>query len=314
MIGTPVFLSSIEYALGHVSPMADALGDRVGSELMRKLSKGGFAGVAVAERSALELARRAGAKVMARAEVSGRDIDAVVYATCSFWGDEIGEGNRDSLRSCLLGPLGLMHAPVSGVALAESGNLASALRVARNFLQVDGGAAVLVVTADRVPARSVEYRAMPNATAINSDAAAACLVSKERGEGFEIEHVAQRSNSRILARVKGDGFGKNLDIVAGIRAATRSVFCALGLSASDYRWLVTNNYSLSTVYGFADAIEMPRERVFLANIGRFAHAFAADGLINVADLVEVQAVPAGERLLALSTGPLTWGAISLRRC
>ena len=310
-----IYLSSIEYVLGSLLPMSQALAGQVGPELMRKLGDGGFSGVAVAERGAVELAAEAAGAVLTRGKISAAAIDAVVYATCSFWGDEQGEANRGCLQTQLLVPLGLVHALLSGVALAESGNLASALRVACNLVRSGDAETVLVVTADRLPRVPGEYRAMPNATAINSDGAAACLITREPRHGFEVEHIAQHANPRILVRVKGDGFGKYLDIVAGLRAAASAVFRATGASPDQYRWLVTNNYSVPTIYGFAEALEVRRERVFVDNVARFAHAFAADGLINLADLLAAAAAAGpGERVLALSTGPLTWGAISLRRC
>ncbi|MET0793584.1 MAG: 3-oxoacyl-[acyl-carrier-protein] synthase III C-terminal domain-containing protein [Polyangiaceae bacterium] len=309
-----VYVRSIAYVLGRILPIADALVDRGPPDLLAKLLAAGFRSYSVSELSAPRLAREALAATLTRSERSASSIDAVVYATCSFWGDSVGELHRASIHRDVLAPLGLDHVALHGVGLAESGNFASALRTARNLLRCGDARNVLVVTTDRVPNRTEEYRAMPSAVTINSDGAAACLVSSEPGAGFELEEVAQVSSPKMLLHRKGEGLQKYLEIVAGLRAAFDAVRRRLAVRAEDYAALVTNNYAPATLANFAQAVGVVPERVFIDNVARFGHAFAADNLINIDDLCRSGGLRKGDRLLALSTGPLTWGAVSLRQC
>lgn len=315
MRSPPLYLAGLGHALGELQPLEPALADRVDPALLAKLREQGFASIAVASDGPLALARRATATLLHDHGVDPAHVDAVVYTTCSYWSAQAtAEGGLGALvRAQLLGPLGLHRARLHGVFLAESGNLVSALRVARSLIEVDGLRNVLVITADAVPDRPVEYRAMPSAVTVNSDAAAAALVSSHEG-AYALEGIGQASSPRMLAFIKGEGLAKYLAILAGIRSAVARLFEAAGTQASDYARLVTNNYSVQTLHGFAGAVGIPRERLFLANVARFAHAFAADPLINLADDHAAQPLGPGERVLCLSTGPLTWGAVSLRRC
>lgn len=317
-----IYLAGIAHALGELRPIEQALAGDVQPELMAKLRENGFRQCALSPATPVELARAAAERLLATLDLPPGHVGAVVYATCSYWSDDahllgaVPAVARLSHRvaTALLAPLGLQRAPLFGVYLAESGNVASALRVAKNLIAVDGLQNVLVVTADQVPRGEGEYRAMPSGVTINSDAAAACLVSSERRHGFELEAVAQKASPRMASLEKGQGMQKYLEIITGLRAAARSVFEALGTRPGDYTRLVANNYSLQTLHGFADALGFQRDRLFLDNVGRFAHAFSADALINLADLEAAHPASPGDRVLALSTGPLTWGAVSLKKC
>ncbi|MEN9578508.1 MAG: hypothetical protein RJA70_1517 [Pseudomonadota bacterium] len=309
-----VYVTGLAYRLGRDLPIEQVLAGRVSPDLLDRLHGVGFRRCAVSSVSALQLAKDAAAAALEAGALHPSSVGAVVYATCSFWDEQVGQLSAARVRSEVLAPLGLGRVELWGVGLAESGNLASALRVARNLLRVDATGAVLVVTTDKVPARECEYRAMPNAVAVNSDAAAACIVTSEAGHGFVLEDVAQVSSPRMTSHAKGNGFAKHLEVIAGVRGSVGAVLQRLGLSPSNFRWLITNNYGIPTLDGFANAVGFERERLYLSNVPRFAHAFSADNLINLADAVAEGRLSAAERVLTLSTGPLTWGAASLRRC
>lgn len=308
------YVTGLAYRLGREQPIEQALAGQVGPELLQRLRSVGFRSCAVSSDTARQLASAAAAASLEAARLRPSAVSAVVYATCSFWDEQAGQLNAARVYDEVLAELGLGHAALWGVGLAESGNLASALRVARNLLRVERANAVLVVTTDKVPLRDGEYRAMPNAVAINSDAAAACIVTREKCSGFALEEVVQVSSPRMMSHAKGNGFAKHLEVVAGVRGCVGTVLQRRGLAAADFRWLITNNYGIPTLEGFADAAGFARDRLYLSNVPRFAHAFAADNLINLADAVAHGELSVNERVLTVSTGPLTWGAASLRRC
>lgn len=326
MAAPPLTLIGLGHALGTLAPIDEALAGRVSPELMAKLHEEGFANIAIAPQGPIALAREAAEHAIADAELEPTQIDAVVYATCSYFSDPRGSSSTSHDRvglgglvaEGLLRPLRLQHAQLHGVFLAESGNLASALRVARNLLALGEHRTVLVVTADAVPDRPDEFRAMPSGVAINSDAAAAAILTRtamtDKPRRYRVHGIEQSSSSRMLTFVKGQGLAKYLEIIAGIRRAVGQLVERTETATKDYQHLVTNNYSRQTLHGFADATGVPRERLFTDNIARFAHGFSADPLINVIDLERQGATRPGDRILFLCTGPQTWGAVSVQRC
>ena len=318
MSRTPIFVAGIGYALGESVPIDRALEGRVSSSQLGELHARGFERIAVSAGGPLPLARRAVEALLRDHPVDPAEVDAIVYTTCSYWSDpaassSAGGGLGPRVVDEVLRPTGLSRAQLRVVFLAESGNLVTAMRVARNLVTVEGRRRVLVLTADAVPAREAEYRAMPSSVAINSDGAAAILLSSEGG-ALELEGISQVTSSRMLGFVKGQGLQKYLEIIAGIRAATDRLLRDCGTTAEGYAHLLTNNYSLETLGGFADAVGIPRERLFVANVARCAHAFSADPLVSLVDCQAASPPSVGDRLFCLSTGPLTWGAMSLRRC
>ncbi|HEX3849825.1 MAG TPA: 3-oxoacyl-[acyl-carrier-protein] synthase III C-terminal domain-containing protein, partial [Polyangiaceae bacterium] len=104
------------------------------------------------------------------------------------------------------------------------------------------------------------------------------------------------------------------EIVAGLRRAFAALASRTNADISDYAALITNNYAPATLANFAQALGAAPDRVFTDNVARLGHAFAADNLINLEDLTLSGALELRGRVLVLSTGPLTWGTVSLRRC
>ncbi|MGL5829565.1 MAG: hypothetical protein ACRC0L_08365, partial [Angustibacter sp.] len=234
---------------------------------------------------------------------------------CSFGREpDPGGGLETVVREQVLRPVGLEQLPMYGVWLAESGNLASVLRLARALICDGRAGTVLCVVADKVPDGPGEYREMPFAITINGDGAAACLLSTGLPGAYAVEGVVQVAAPSITLHAQGQrGLRKHLQVISGVRSCANELYAATGQRPAAYRWLITNNYAHRTLGEFADMAWLPRRTLFLANIARYAHIFTADGLINLADLTRSTDVPAGERVLVLSSGPLTWGAIGLVR-
>jgi 3-oxoacyl-[acyl-carrier-protein] synthase-3 len=310
----PVTLVGPAYAVGQLVPVAEAVPGEVSGELADRLRDNGFVRCSVSDQPPSALAARAVAALLRQVGEASRRITAVIYATCSYGTEpEPGTGPEQVARERVLRPVGLDHLPVYGVWLAESGNLATVLRLARALVRGAGRHTVLCVVADKVPAGPGQYRAMPNGVTINGDGAAACLLSTELPGDYLVEGVAQVSAPVMVTFAKGQGLRKHLQIMAGIRGCCTGLYAASGQAPSAYRWLVTNNYARRTLHEFADMAQLPHDRLFLDNVARHGHVFTADGLINLADLTRTADVPAGDRVLVLSSGPLTWGAVGLVR-
>jgi 3-oxoacyl-[acyl-carrier-protein] synthase-3 len=297
------------YEVGQLVPIADAVPGHIPDELANRLNDNGFDRCSVADDPPSALAARAVAKLLDGTGVTPSAIDAVVYATCSYTSEPDPAG---SVREHVLRPAGLDHAALYGVWLAESGNLASVVRLARGLIRAKRHVTILCVVADKVPNRPGEYRAVPNAVTINGDGAAACLLSAQCTGDYLVEGVGQFGAPVMTTFVKGEGLRKHLQIMTGIRGCCNRLYAATGQPGDAYRWLITNNYARRTLDEFAGMAQIPPDRLYLGNLARHGHVFTADGLINLTDLTRA-GVDDGDRVLLLSTGPFTWGAVGLIR-
>ncbi len=238
-------------------------------------------------------------------------MDAVVYASCNY-GVAPATAQEEAVRSTVLEPFGLGAARLFGVWLGESGNLASAMRLARSLLVGANLRTVLVVVADAIPAQPGEYRAMPNAVTINGDAAA-CLLSTRLPGPYQLVGIGQAAVPAMAAAGRRRGLREYLHFMSGVRSALTLLYQTSGTTAESYQWMVANNYSAANLDDFADIARIPHDRLFRGNVPRYGHLFAADGLINLAGLAESTEIVPGERVLLLSTGPFSWGAVGLLR-
>ncbi|MFD6883930.1 3-oxoacyl-[acyl-carrier-protein] synthase III C-terminal domain-containing protein [Rhodococcus sp. NPDC060084] len=212
----------------------------------------------------------------------------------------------------MLDRLGLASVPFVGVWLGESGNLVGAVRLARGLLR-SGMRTVLIVVTDAVPQRHGEFRAMPNGVTVNGDGAAACLASTALGEGYVLEGIGHAATPGAAQAQRLTGLREYFRFMAGVRSALTQFSDVSGIRLDSYQWLVANNYSATTLDDFADTAMIPRDRVFRGTIARHGHVFTADGLINLADLHDGEAINPGDRVLVLSTGPFSWGVLGLRQ-
>lgn len=308
----PIMMAGPAYSLGDLLPMEQAVAAGIPSGLLDRLRTYGFAYCSVSERSPSALAAESARSLFSLTGVCPADVDAVVYATCSHRSEPSSTQER-AVREGVLEPLELSSARLFGVWLGESGNLVSAFRLARSLLVARGMTAVLILVADGVPKLPGEYRAMPNAVTINGDGAAACLLSTWIPGSYRLEGIGQVASPAMCQAGRRPGLREYLEFMAGVKAALALLYQTSGTSADCYQWMVTNNYSETNISDFAGVAGIPSERVFRDNVSRHGHAFTADGLINLFDLTESADIHPGERVLVLSTGPFSWGAIGFVR-
>jgi len=179
-------LSGPACALGGLVPV-----ERLAGALAGRLRAQGFGTCSVADRPPSELAAAAIEELASRFAVTAADVGAVVYGTCSHRAERT---DQDVAVRAALARTGLAGVRCHGVWLGESGNLGGAFRLARALLREERG--VLVVLADAVPDRPGEYRAMPNAVAVNGDGAVACLLSTVRSGQYVVEEIGTHANRR----------------------------------------------------------------------------------------------------------------------
>jgi 3-oxoacyl-[acyl-carrier-protein] synthase III len=239
-------------------------------------------------------------------------IDALVYAKHDFRDYRV---YSPGLKS-LMGELGLTRAYPYGVTLSACGNWHSAARLAASLLRSGEAGHVLVATAERNGEYGPKSRMYPGNLTVCSDGAASCLMSVDALE-YEWLGTHQEANMTLQFHWDGSNLVQMLrDTVAGVELTCRRAIERVGISGSQIRALITNNYNLRVsgmfAQGLARVTGLDAQRVFKDNVARFAHAYAADNLINLADCVRQQGSKSGDVFLLLGTGPETWGASLLR--
>jgi len=314
-----VFLSNIAYALGEHDHSVEQEGPARLSETARaKLLENGIRRYRTSEKSPSELAAESVAGTLEDAGIDPKEIDAVVYTTCSFWSDpELPVIGKDAQLSSefskkiirnVVHSLGMSNAQSFGVFLAESGNFTSGIRVARNLIVAEELRNVIYVNTDKLT--DEESKVVPSEISMMSEAAASCLVTREKRGGFLLGKLAQKSNPLMSTFGENAALKVLMEVAKGVKAACDTVSNG---DSSVYRKLITNNYSHNTLKMLAHQAGCADAQLYLDNLARLAHAFASDTLINLKDFCAAEGVRRGDKFLLLSSGPLTWGALELEK-
>lgn len=251
------------------------------------------------------------------------DIEAVMIATHSFW--DVPEADMDanvhktaSMRNKhykVLNQNGLGSAVPIGLFLGGSGNFGLALTTASNMVETRQFNSILVACIDRCP--KDESRLVPPGVSVLSDSAACCLITvapQPEKIAYAIEHLSHVGKPKLVDINAQENFiGYLAEVADSIATVFKKTFEATAIDSSQVKMLFTNNYGLNTMRVFAHKSGVPINRIYTDNIARFGHAFSADNLINLKDYEDSgdQKV-SGDRLLLLSTGPVTWTAALLR--
>jgi 3-oxoacyl-[acyl-carrier-protein] synthase-3 len=212
------------------------------------------------------LAIETAARTLDAAKLRRTDVDAVLYCSVNFHS----EGR--ALYQTLLSRLGLTRAFPIGLTLNDCTMLLSALELARSLV-ADRYDSVLVISASRV--EDERFRLLNYA--LFSDAAVSCLVQRDTGAGYEI--LATELMSGVRPSPSGDG----LDDEALYRAAHERFARRLGAGVQSIERVFCNNLFAPIVKIKEGRLGILEKQLFLDNIPRISHCFAADPLINLAD-------------------------------
>jgi 3-oxoacyl-[acyl-carrier-protein] synthase III len=209
--------------------------------------------------------------------------------------------------SYLQSELGLTNAAVGGIGQQGCASIFAAMRLARAMLIAeDDKQLILCVSADRLPVgapREMVFNAM-------SDGAAAVLLRRDA------------SRNRIIAChqvTKGARWETNPiehEVVAAYFPTARTVILdtlrKANLTLDDIRWIIPHNVSLRSWEILLGLLEVPREKLFSANIARVGHTIAADNIINLRDATDAGLLERGDRLLLFTFGyGLNWSCMIL---
>ncbi|MEN3584857.1 3-oxoacyl-ACP synthase [Streptomyces sp. ZYX-F-203] len=302
----PVFLHAPRYVLGETEEPYTAVRDLEERAARFAIpvapATWGWGSFHRTGRAPAELAVASGNETLDAAGVSRDEVDALIVCTSAF--PDFVDDHAGYLGAVLDG-LGLTRTSFAcGMTLNRCNNLLAALHLARSLVAGGGHRWVLVVTADRIADESLRLEKF----ALFSDGAASCLVgAEERGaDAFALlasaaaqDHAAIRSGDRIDARL-AVAVNEELEVAAGI---PREKITAV-LPANLVRPLVLMKERQA---GFA------AHQVRLGDVERLGHCFAADPVINLADLSASGEAAAGGLYLLASSVPGARHGVLLRR-
>ncbi len=221
-----------------------------------------------------ELAVRSGRLTLAAAGVKGDSVDALVLCSTRFPG---GAECHGGFVERIAAGLDLRNPAFYGLTLHRCANLLAAVGLARTLVLAGVHGRVLVVTTDRiepVDSRVEQY-------ALFSDGAASCLVTAGTDEAAACDsyEIVSCASARDLTRLDWS----NEISVDLARAVNLELLSGTGLRVGDLRALLHANLVTPLVVMKERQAGFTSDQMYLGNIARFGHCFAADPLINLVD-------------------------------
>jgi 3-oxoacyl-[acyl-carrier-protein] synthase-3 len=303
---TPVFLRGASYVLGEESrgyadiPGLPELAASFG--LMPDPGLWGWGTIRSTGRELADLAADAGRQTLLAAEVDPAAVDALVLCSTRVPGPAEAHGG---LLARVLTGIGLGDVPFYGQNLNRCVNLLAGIDVARAFVLAGRYARVLVITVDAV----AEGAAPMSQFALFSDAAASCLISASPGppaESYEVLGCAAAQETATL-----DWTSQISSDLA--RQVNKQLLAQAGLELGDVAALLHVNLFRPLLVMKERQAGFREDQLFLDNITRIGHCFAADPLINLVDRVALGHIGAGDHAMLAASVPGSRFGVLLRR-
>lgn len=299
-----IFLAGLDYALGEEDHDLDEL-QAVLPGVRESLRESGLDRFRTSQMTPIELAGESLRKTLVQLPATWpSDITHLIYATNSMWDKELLEpaplGN-------LLITLGIEQAYPYGIFLSYCANLQCAFDLGASIIRSGRADHVLVVCTDK--AEPTSDRLVRPRVSIHSDGAASFAMTREQLPGCYRLLATVLTISPDLGEVDPDvQFVDYLNgTTAGVVDVVRRTLATLDLKPNDVVKGFTNNYNRAVATMMGKLAGFETEQLYLENVPRFAHALAADAVINVVDWATNETPQPDLPLLVLSTGPIQWG-------
>jgi 3-oxoacyl-[acyl-carrier-protein] synthase-3 len=231
----------------------------------------GWGTIRSTRRDLADLAAATGRATVRAAGIDPASVDALVFCSTRVPGRAEDHG---SFMANVLTGIGLGDIPFYGQSLNRCVNLLAGLDVANAFVAAGRYRRVLVITADAV----AEDGPPMSQFALFSDAAASCLVSTDPGaaDSYEILGCATAQDTTMMAATSQI----SSDLA---RAVNDQLLEPPGLKTSDIAALLHLNLFKPLITMKERQSGFRPDQLFLDNIERLGHCFAADPLINLVD-------------------------------
>jgi 3-oxoacyl-[acyl-carrier-protein] synthase-3 len=301
----PVVLTAPHYVLGeHAEDHTTIVNfaERVAEFRMRpKASLWGWGTIRRTERSIEEMAVESGAATLAAAGLDPAAVDSLVLCSTEF---PVGTGVHGAFVERILTGLGIADADFVGVGINRCTNLLAGVQVADAYVRSGRHRRVLVITTDRVTDETTRM----DKFALFSDGAASCLVTDDHpgGTGFDLLACATANRAAEL------DWSNEINPALAIQVNER-LLKPFALDIADVSGLLHTNVYKPVVYlkemqaGFAAA------QLYLDNITRIGHCFAADPLINLVDRGSAGQLLDGAHYLLAASVPGARAGVLLRK-
>ncbi|MFH7596486.1 3-oxoacyl-ACP synthase [Streptomyces racemochromogenes] len=217
------------------------------------------------------------------------DVDCLILCSTRFPG---GPRTHGAFVENVMAATGLGTAAFTGLTLGRCANLLAGIRTAQAYVASGMHRTVMVVTADRITDESVRMENF----ALFSDGAASCLISADP-LGPDAYEVVAGAGAQDPA-----GLDWSNEISSDLaREVNRRILDEAGMKTGDIHGVFHANLHKPLVVLKERQAGFTREQLFLDNIPRVGHCFAADPLINLVDRARDGALkPHGHYLLASS--------------
>jgi 3-oxoacyl-[acyl-carrier-protein] synthase III len=303
----PVYLRGASYVLGEkefgyadipdLPRLAAALG------LVPDPRLWGWGMIRATGRDLADLAADTGRRTLLAAGVDPSAVDALVLCSTRVPGPA--EGHGGFLARVLAG-MGLRDLPFYGQSLNRCVNLLAGLDVARAFVLAGRYRQVLVITVDAV----AEGAASMSQFALFSAGAASALVSADPGSGQSYEVLGCASAQETATLEWTCQISSDL-----ARQVNQQLLAPAGLKLGDVTALLHLNLFKPLLVMKERQAGFREDQLYLDNIGRTGHCFAADPLINLVDRVSLGHLDQGcYCMLAASVPGSRFGVLLQKVC
>jgi 3-oxoacyl-[acyl-carrier-protein] synthase-3 len=253
-------------------------------------------------RSDLEdLAARTGLVTLRTAGIDASSVDALVLCSNRIPGPAEKHGG---FVSRVLTGIGLGDIPCYGQYLNRCANLLAGLDVSRALVTSGRYRQVLLITTDKVAAGAERMSQF----ALSSDGAASCVVTSEAGEvspaglstgGTERYELLGCATAQQTADLDWDS-----EISSDLaRQVNDRLLTPWGLKLDDIRLLAHANIFKPLIMMKERQAGFDTSQLYLDNIARIGHCFAADPLINLVDRTALGDIGAGSYCLLATSVP-----------
>ncbi len=251
----------------------------------------GWGTIRTTKRDLADLAAETGSATLAAAGARQAEIDALVLCSNRIPGPAEGHGQ---FVADVLDGIGLGDIPAYGVNLNRCVNLLAGIDVARAFVMSGRHRAVLVITTDKV----ADDADRMSQFALFSDGAASCVIAAAPGKtaSFEVLGCATAQDKATLewtSQISSDL----------ARDVNDRLLTAAGLELGDLAALLHANLYTPLVVMKERQAGFSASQLYLDNIARIGHCFAADPLINLADRMKLGHLETGGYCMLASSVP-----------
>jgi 3-oxoacyl-[acyl-carrier-protein] synthase III len=242
-------------------------------------------------------------KTLNNSGLSAADIDAVVIGTSELrdWADYPEEFSTEVLLA-----LGLKDILVVGVTIAGCANYASALRVARNMIAVDGYRNILVIESNQVRGGSARvHGTVERAGFILGDGAVSYIATSAPGD-FNVLGMGQIVKP-MDTTVANAAFGPNN--ISGFRHVLNRSLAQAGVSREQIAKVFLHNMRFAAMTEFMRVLDFPQSKLCADTLAKMAHVWGAENLIGLHDYCAAENPEAGTLFLMLCQADFYYSAV-----